>query len=62
VYAKQERNQWFQDGIKTIKDNLKVQPINKKANGVILFLGDGMGVTTVTAARILDGQLRNETG
>lgn len=29
---------------------------------VILFLGDGMGVSTVTAARILAGQLRGEPG
>jgi alkaline phosphatase len=32
------------------------------AKNVILFVGDGMGVSTVTAARILDGQLRGETG
>ena len=29
---------------------------------VILFVGDGMGISTVTAARILDGQLRGEPG
>jgi len=29
---------------------------------VILFLGDGMGVSTVTAARILAGQLQGQTG
>ena len=29
---------------------------------VILFVGDGMGVSTVTAARIFDGQQRGETG
>ena len=33
-----------------------------RAKNVILFVGDGMGVTTVTAARILDGQLRGEHG
>jgi alkaline phosphatase len=32
------------------------------ARGVILFVGDGMGISTVTAARILEGQLRGETG
>ena len=30
--------------------------------GVVLFVGDGMGVSTVTAARILDGQNRGEPG
>ena len=29
---------------------------------VILFVGDGMGVSTVTAARILDGQRRGQPG
>lgn len=29
---------------------------------VILFIGDGMGISTVTAARILEGQLRGESG
>ena len=29
---------------------------------VILFIGDGMGPTTVTAARIFDGQSRGESG
>ena len=32
------------------------------AKNVIIFLGDGMGVSTVTAARILKGQLENKTG
>lgn len=32
------------------------------AKNVILFLGDGMGPTTVTAARILRGQLNNQPG
>lgn len=34
----------------------------RRARNVILFLGDGMGVSTVTAARILEGQLRGESG
>tara|TARA_B100001964_G_scaffold130879_1_gene144626 strand:+ start:2399 stop:3979 length:1581 start_codon:yes stop_codon:yes gene_type:complete len=32
------------------------------AKNIILFIGDGMGVSTVTAARILEGQLRGEPG
>lgn len=39
------------------------QPLGKqKAKNVILFIGDGMGISTVTAARIFDGQSRGETG
>lgn len=33
-----------------------------RARNIILFIGDGMGVSTVTAARIYDGQSRGETG
>ncbi len=41
--------------------------LNKKKNtniakNVILFLGDGMGITTVTSGRILKGQLKNFPG
>lgn len=32
------------------------------AKNVILFIGDGMGISTITAARIYDGQKRGETG
>ena len=28
----------------------------ERAKNVILFVGDGMGIATVTAARIFDGQ------
>ncbi len=34
----------------------------RSAKNVILFLGDGMGLSTVTAARILEGQRRGESG
>ncbi len=33
-----------------------------RAKNVILFVGDGMGMSTVTAARILEGQMRGENG
>lgn len=37
-------------------------PAKAQAKNVILFIGDGMGITTITAARIYDGQKRGETG
>ena len=42
-------------------DNIKPSQ-QQQAKNIILFVGDGMGVSTVTAARILDGQLRGEPG
>lgn len=38
------------------------QSENRRAKNVILFVGDGMGVSTVTAARIFDGQSRGMSG
>lgn len=40
------------------------EPITQpsRAKNVILFIGDGMGISTITAARIYDGQSRGETG
>ncbi|XP_015230834.1 PREDICTED: alkaline phosphatase, tissue-nonspecific isozyme isoform X2 [Cyprinodon variegatus] len=53
-------NNWAQQ---TLKNALKLQSLNiNKAKNLILFLGDGMGVPTVTAARILKGQLNGKTG
>ena len=37
-------------------------PAPKRAKNVILFIGDGMGISTITAARIYDGQTRGESG
>ena len=39
-----------------------MKPNTKTAKNAILFLGDGMGITTITAARILDGQMKGQTG
>jgi len=37
-------------------------PVAPAAKNVILFVGDGMGISTVTAIRILDGQLKGMPG
>ncbi len=37
-------------------------PAKSKAKNVILFIGDGMGISTITAARIYAGQKRGESG
>jgi len=58
----QEQNKWFKDGLQLVKDNLARRPITHTAKNTILFLGDGMSITTVTAARILAGQQMNQSG
>lgn len=57
-------SEWFRDGQRAVAANkLSVSPPNlRRAKNVILFVGDGMGVSTVTAARILEGQLRGTDG
>jgi len=40
----------------------QAQPTKYKAKNVILFVGDGMGVSTLTAARILQGQQAGNSG
>jgi alkaline phosphatase len=54
--------QWFEDGSRAVKLSKRLEPNNNHARNVILFVGDGMGISTVTAARILDGQLQGENG
>lgn len=57
-------NQWYVDGQNRVTKAEDISPNNQTgaAKNIILFVGDGMGVSTVTAARILDGQLRGQTG
>jgi len=53
---------WYNAGQKFIADSKKNFPNNRKAKNVIFFVGDGMGVSTITAARILEGQIKGMTG
>jgi alkaline phosphatase len=53
---------WFEAGKKAVERNKQQKPNTKRAKNVILFVGDGMGISTVTAARILEGQQRGVDG
>ncbi|MBK7393518.1 MAG: alkaline phosphatase [Chloracidobacterium sp.] len=52
---------WRTDGWNAVGMAKKTK-IRKKAKNVILFIGDGMGISTLTAARIFEGQMRGESG
>jgi alkaline phosphatase len=54
--------QWFEQGKAQVQSNGAQRVINAPAKNIILFIGDGMGVSTVTAARILEGQNRGKNG
>uniref|UniRef100_A0A7N5ZRJ3 Alkaline phosphatase n=1 Tax=Anabas testudineus TaxID=64144 RepID=A0A7N5ZRJ3_ANATE len=63
--VKQEKDPkfWTAWAQRTLKNALTLQTLNTNiAKNLILFLGDGMGVPTVTAARILKGQLSGQSG
>ncbi len=53
---------WFQSGQDAVRDAKDLRPNKHRAKNVILFVGDGMGVSTVTAARILEGQINGGNG
>ena len=57
----QKENSWFVDGEQSIAEK-SVLVTRNKAKNVILFVGDGMGISTLTAARILDGQTQGKSG
>ena len=52
---------WWSRDAQNLRDALKSQPIVKKAKNVILVIGDGMGPSTVTAARIYQAQVKGQT-
>tara|TARA_R110001583_G_scaffold62241_4_gene183308 strand:+ start:3324 stop:5018 length:1695 start_codon:yes stop_codon:yes gene_type:complete len=66
LQASMSINPWYQSAENSLQSDLtKFQTIHNEvgsAKNVILFIGDGMSIATITAARILDGQLRGESG
>lgn len=69
-----ESKAWFNAGaLKVAQNEAEVKKIiadahqqatneHGQAKNIILFIGDGMGVSTVTAARILEGQSKGHSG
>src|SRR5262245_39041282 len=53
---------WYRAGDETLRSALARTMSDEPARNVILFIGDGMSLSTVTAARILEGQLRGQPG
>ena len=54
--------QWWADGARTAREGAALRPKPGRAKNVILFIGDGMGLSTIAAARIREGQLRGASG
>ena len=60
----QTTNHWYTQGEQSIVKKLSHLDMKQagKAKNIILFVGDGMGISTLTAARILQGQLNGQSG
>ena len=56
------KSPWWKHGKNSLKKRLSIKQNNNRAKNVILFIGDGMGISTITAARIFDGQSRGQSG
>jgi alkaline phosphatase len=56
------REEWFQNGRSAVTRSKAMEPNESRARSVILFVGYGMGISTVTASRILEGQMLGSSG
>ena len=56
AHAEREHDTWYRAGRAAVAERRAQVPARAAAKNVILFVGDGMGLSTVTAARILAGQ------
>ena len=64
VPENQRNSHWFSDAEKLLQQAAQREVNHKRgaAKNVILFLGDGMGISTVTAGRIFAGQQQGMSG
>lgn len=53
---------WLEAGRRALEKSLRYNQNENLARNSILFIGDGMSLTTITAARILQGQMEGKTG
>lgn len=69
--GEQERKIWYESATRGIESRIRAAasasgtgstPPGGVARGVVLFVGDGMGMSTLTASRILSGQRHGGTG
>jgi len=53
---------YWVDGQEMLERQLALEPNTNEARNIIFFLADGMNVPTITAARILEGQMMGMSG
>ena len=63
VSAQESPETWYDEGQATVTRNLALRTSsNGRARNIILFVGDGMGVSTVTCARVQNTESTLEPG
>jgi len=62
AHADRADDRWFRAGRAAVAERRAQAPATSRAKNVILFVGDGMGPSTIAAARILEGQQAGESG
>jgi alkaline phosphatase len=60
--ASETPESWFESGQAELERALQRTQNTSPAKNIILFVGDGMGISTVTAARIFAGQMQGSAG
>lgn len=60
--VKQAQDSYFTQAQAEMQAIMALQPNTGKAKNVILFVGDGMSIPTITASRIFDGQKKGVDG
>lgn len=53
---------WYREAEGELETALNNEPNRNQAKNVIVFIGDGMGIPTITAARIYKGQQQGKNG
>ena len=53
---------WFHKGQKELFNALNRKENHGVAKNIILFIGDGMGMSTITSSRIYQGQMAGKAG
>lgn len=58
----EDKHFWFSNAKQSLRETLAYRQNVNIAKNLILFMGDGMGMSTVTAGRILKGQIEGHSG
>lgn len=65
LFCFEGKDYWYEEAKRILKKKLRYfgdEIPSKYARNVILLVGDGMGLSTLTAARIFKGQRTGDTG